>query len=82
MTVETLRVDIDWDHVRNSQMLHWVRVVVDYVPDLNFLSSEVSACFRSSPIAKHCICERRKTIVQPLGTNAEREIETQGMAQK
>ena len=82
MTVETLRVDIDWDHVRNSQMLHRVRVVVDYVPDLNFLSSEVSACFRSSPIAKHCICERRKTIVQPLGTNAEREIETQGMAQK
>ena len=35
MTVETLRADIDWDHVRNSQMLHWVRVLVDYVPELN-----------------------------------------------
>ena len=80
MTVETLSADIDWDHVRNSQMLHWVRVLVDYVPDLNFLSSEVSMRFRSSPIAKHRMREGRKTIVQPLGTNAEREIETQGMA--
>ena len=80
MTVETLRADIDWDHLRNVQMLHWVRVLVDYVPDLNFLSSQVSDRFRSSPIAKHRMREGRKTIVQPLGTNAEREIETQGMA--
>ncbi|KAF8969042.1 hypothetical protein BDZ97DRAFT_1902760 [Flammula alnicola] len=80
MTVETLRADIDWHHLRNVQMLHWVRVLVDYVPDLNFLSSQISARFRSPPIAKHRMREGRKTVVQPLGTNAEREIETQGMA--
>ena len=72
MTIEMLSVGIDWDHVRNSQMLHWVRVV----PDLNFLSSEVSACFCSSPIVKYRMCERQKTIVQLLGINDEREIET------
>jgi hypothetical protein len=33
-----------------------------------------------SPLAKHRMREGRKTVVQPLGTNAEREIETQGMA--
>ena len=80
MTIDSLRADIDWDHLRNVQMLHWVRVLVDYVPDLNFLSSQVSSHFRSSPIAMHRMREGRKTIVQPLGTNAEREIETQGMA--
>ncbi|EDR04537.1 uncharacterized protein LACBIDRAFT_330448 [Laccaria bicolor S238N-H82] len=32
------------------------------------------------PIAKHRMREGRKTVVQPLGTNAERETETQGMA--
>ena len=80
MTIETLRADIDWDHVWNSQMLYWVCVLVDYVSDLNFLSSEVSACFHSSPIAKHRMHEGWKTMVQPLGMNAEREIETQGMA--
>jgi uncharacterized protein DUF6589 len=80
MTVKTLRADIDWHHLRNVQMLHWACVLVDYVPDLNFLSSEISARFRSPPIAKHRMREGRKTVVQPLGTNAEREIETQGMA--
>lgn len=51
MTVETLRTDIDWDHLRNVQVLHWVRVLVNYVPDLNFLSSEVS---RSVSFITHC----------------------------
>ena len=50
-------------------------------PQSQFLSSEVSTRFCSSPIAKHRMREGQKTIVQPLGTNAEREIEIQGMAQ-
>ena len=80
MTVETLRADIDWNHLRDVQILHWVRVLVDYIPELNFLSSAVSARFRTPPIAIHRMREGRKTVVQPLGTNAERETETQGMA--
>jgi hypothetical protein len=27
MTVETLRDDIDWDHLQNVQVLHWVQLV-------------------------------------------------------
>jgi len=81
MMVETLRTDIDWTHVHSIQSLHWVRVLVDYIPELKSMSKEISARFRSEPIAKHRMHEGRKTMVQPLGTNAERETETQGMAQ-
>ena len=80
MTVETLRTDIDWAHVHSVQSLHWARALVDYIPQLKPMSKEISARFRSEPIAKHRMREGRKTVVQPLGTNAERETETQGMA--
>ena len=80
MTVESLRTDIDWTHVQAVQSLHWTRVLVDYIPELKDMSKEISAKFRSEPIAKHRMREGRKTAVQPLGTNAERETETQGMA--
>jgi hypothetical protein len=80
MTVETLRTDIDWTHVHTIQSLHWARALVDYIPQLKHMSKEISARFRSEPIPKHCMCEGRKTVVQPLGTNAEREVKTQGMA--
>jgi hypothetical protein len=71
MTVETLRADIDWHYLRNVQMLHWVRVLVNYVPGLNILSSEISARFCSPPIAKHRMCEGRKTVVQPCRNKFE-----------
>jgi hypothetical protein len=80
MTVESIRADIDWTHVHAIQSLHWVRVLVDYILELKPMSKEISARFRSAPLAKHRMREGRKTVVQPLGTNAEREIETQGMA--
>ncbi|PPQ73039.1 LOW QUALITY PROTEIN: hypothetical protein CVT26_014657 [Gymnopilus dilepis] len=80
MTTESLRTDIDWNHVHAIQALHWVRVLVDYIPELNNLSKEISARFRSEPLALHRMREGRKTVVQPLGTNAERETEIQGMA--
>ncbi|KAF8809191.1 hypothetical protein BYT27DRAFT_7284261 [Phlegmacium glaucopus] len=80
MTVETLRTDIDWTHLLEIQSLHWARVLVDYIPELNSMSKDISKKFRSEPLAKHRMREGRKTVVQPLGTNSERETETQGMA--
>ena len=71
MTVESLRTDIDWTHIQAIQSLHWACILVDYVPELNSMSRDISARFCSAPLAKHCMCEGRKTIVQPLGTNAE-----------
>ena len=80
MTVKSLWNNIVWQHQQTVQALHWARVLVDYIPELKFLSAEISSRFHSAPVAKHCMREGRKTVVQPLGTNAEKEIETQGMA--
>ncbi|KAF8888940.1 hypothetical protein CPB84DRAFT_1816490 [Gymnopilus junonius] len=79
MTVESLRMDIDWMHVHAVQMLNWVHILVDYIPELNYLSKEISTKFHSESIAKHHMHEGQKTVVQPLGTNAEWETKIQGM---
>ncbi|KAJ7816341.1 hypothetical protein B0H14DRAFT_2374667, partial [Mycena olivaceomarginata] len=42
------------------------------------LSSEVSARFRAAPIAKRRLPPTKK-VLQPLSTNAEREVENKGM---
>ena len=80
MTIESLRTDINWTHVHTVQLLHWAHVLIDYIPELRSMSKDISARFCLEPIAKHRMREGRKTVVQPLGTNAKRETETQGMA--
>jgi hypothetical protein len=79
MMIDSLHNDIDWVHIQNVMGLHWARVLVEYVPQLQHLQKELSVRFRSSPIAKHPMRVGRKTVVQPLGTNSEREVENQGM---
>lgn len=79
LTVKSLYDDIDWKHVGDVQALHWVRVLVGFIPELQDLKKEVSACFRGEGIAIHRMRDGRKTTVQPLGTNGEKEVETHGM---
>ncbi|KAJ6595092.1 hypothetical protein DFH09DRAFT_1413007 [Mycena vulgaris] len=59
--------------------LHFVRVLADFIPHLNSLSPEISALFRAEPIAKHRVRGDEQVELQPLATNAEREVENQGM---
>ena len=79
MTVRSINRSIDWEHIDSVMALHFLHALVDFIPQLSHLKSDVSKAFRSAPIAKHRMREGRKTWVQPLGTNAEVEIETQGM---
>jgi len=79
MTINSLYGDIDWVHIGNVMALHWVRVLAEFIPELLHLWEDISTSFCSSPIAKHTMCAGRKTTVQPLGTNAERETENHGM---
>jgi hypothetical protein len=76
MTVETIYSSIDWEHMDNITDLHFVRVIANFSPHLNHLSSQVSARFRTT-LAKHRL-EPRKTRLQPLGTNAEQQMENKG----
>ncbi|PBK64863.1 hypothetical protein ARMSODRAFT_892428 [Armillaria solidipes] len=81
LTVEALYHDIDWKHINYTTSLHFVRILCEFVPQLNHLCPKISDIFRSAPVSKHRMRPGRKTLVQPLGTNSEREIETKGMKQ-
>ncbi|KAJ7939688.1 hypothetical protein B0H13DRAFT_2300386 [Mycena leptocephala] len=57
----------------------FVRVLAEFVPELAPLRAQITTRFRTAPIAKHLLPEDRKTINQPIGTNAEHELELKGM---
>ncbi|KAF8884726.1 hypothetical protein CPB84DRAFT_1816928 [Gymnopilus junonius] len=68
MTTESLRTDIDWTHVHAIQALHWVHILVNYIPELNNLSKEIS----------HCMHEGCKTITEIQGmAHAIRDFDEQ-----
>lgn len=77
MSTASIFDDIDWLHIQNITDLHFVRVLAEFTPHLSHLTSEISTRFRG-PLAKHRI-PVHQTILQPLGTNTERETTTQGM---
>jgi uncharacterized protein YerC len=79
LTAQTLYNDIDWKHIHKVQAHHWTRVLVNFIPSLAPLIPDLNTCFRGDTMAKHRMREGRKTVIQPLGTNSERETETQGM---
>ncbi|KAJ7939559.1 hypothetical protein B0H13DRAFT_2300240 [Mycena leptocephala] len=77
MTVESIFSSIDWQYNHAATELHFVRVVADFSPHLHHLSPQISARFRTT-LAKHRL-PVHKTVLQPLPTNAEREVENKGM---
>jgi hypothetical protein len=48
LTVSKLHANIDFAHISALASLHWLRVLVEYIPELRFLSSTVSAMFRNA----------------------------------
>ncbi|KAJ7829381.1 hypothetical protein B0H14DRAFT_3088117 [Mycena olivaceomarginata] len=80
LTFASLFDDLDWEHIERVTNLHWVRVLVEFVPELKSLLPRINNMFRSDPIAKHRMrADRPANFFQPLGTNSEHETETQGM---
>ncbi|KAF7371704.1 hypothetical protein MVEN_00026800 [Mycena venus] len=77
MTTESVFESIDWSHIGDVTELHFVRVLAEFTPHLIHLIKQISARFRG-PLAKHRIPVRKKRL-QPLATNAEREVTYQGM---
>ncbi|KAJ6478358.1 hypothetical protein C8R45DRAFT_1157217 [Mycena sanguinolenta] len=78
LSIESLIDDIDWDYIHELSALHWVLVLVTFVPKLAHLRKDVSALFKSERTTKFRLRPRR-SVMQAPGTNAERETETQGM---
>ncbi|KAJ7108584.1 hypothetical protein C8R44DRAFT_937639, partial [Mycena epipterygia] len=78
LTMESLFEDIDWPYIQELMALHWVRILVTFIPQLAHLRKEVSALFKTDKMTKRRL-RQRKSIMQALMTNAERETETPGM---
>ncbi|KAG6906503.1 hypothetical protein DXG01_013606 [Tephrocybe rancida] len=79
VTTATLYESIDWAHLTEIQALHCVRILAGYIEELAGLQKDILDLFRGDGIAKHRMREGQKMVVQPLGTNTEKEVETQGM---
>ncbi|KAF8144094.1 hypothetical protein K438DRAFT_1910977 [Mycena galopus ATCC 62051] len=77
MTTESVYASIDWTHNHSVADLHFLRVLADFIPHLNNLSTQISARFRTT-LAKHRL-PVTTAMLQPLGTNCEREVENKGM---
>ncbi|THU89980.1 hypothetical protein K435DRAFT_676791 [Dendrothele bispora CBS 962.96] len=78
LTIYDLFNSIKWSHHHSSLKHYVVKTLVDSYNSLSSLSPSISEHFRTT-LAIHRLPANRNTKIQPLGTNAEREIETQGM---
>ncbi|THU88270.1 hypothetical protein K435DRAFT_917531 [Dendrothele bispora CBS 962.96] len=76
MSVNDLWTSIDWTHRHNSMSLYVLRTLAEEVSSLKKYIDIIDEKFKSS-MAIHRIPEKRRTVIQPLGTNAEHELETQ-----
>ncbi|KAF9011472.1 hypothetical protein BDZ89DRAFT_964051 [Hymenopellis radicata] len=79
LTVADLFDSIDFEHLHRVSVLHVLRILCEFIPQLAPLRPQISARFRSEPIKKHRMRDGRKTVLFPLGTNGEYEMETTGM---
>ncbi|THU81189.1 hypothetical protein K435DRAFT_694087 [Dendrothele bispora CBS 962.96] len=79
MTLDSLFERINWSHHHESLKLYIVKTLAEEVPELQHLLEKIFDRFRTAPIAIHRIPASRQTQIQPLGTNSERELESQGM---
>ncbi|THU78559.1 hypothetical protein K435DRAFT_588157, partial [Dendrothele bispora CBS 962.96] len=78
LTTQNLWESINWDHISGIQSLHVLLALLIYIPSLNSMEIKVNELFRGK-YAIHRMRRGRKTTLIPLGTNSEREIETEGM---
>ncbi|KAJ7172952.1 hypothetical protein C8R43DRAFT_1119774 [Mycena crocata] len=80
LTTDALFDDINWDRLRKTMNLHWVRPMIEFIVELAPLSTQIAVMFRTEPIAVLRMQEDRpKHNCQPLATNGERETSHQGM---
>ncbi|KAA1470451.1 hypothetical protein DENSPDRAFT_774873 [Dentipellis sp. KUC8613] len=78
LTVEDIREQTDWTHLREVSALHWLDALIFFVPSLALYQPDVAKLF-SNDIKKHQINPNRKSTIHPLGTNSANEVTTHGL---
>jgi hypothetical protein len=79
LTTAALWKDINHTSISMTVCLHWLRILIFYIPELEGYKSDLTRAFEEPPICSRRIDSQRKTVVQPLGTNGERKVEIHGM---
>ncbi|KAJ7687522.1 hypothetical protein B0H17DRAFT_1136251 [Mycena rosella] len=65
LTIDSLYGDINWAYIHELTALHWVRILVYFIPQLAYLCQEVTAAFNSEKMTKRRLPKGRKTVMQP-----------------
>ncbi|KAJ6616016.1 hypothetical protein B0H10DRAFT_2219902 [Mycena sp. CBHHK59/15] len=78
LTIDSLFHDIDWAYLQELTAFHWVHILVTFIPQLAHLRKDVSAALKSGRMMKLHL-RQCTSVMQPVGTNAEKSTETQGM---
>ncbi|KAI9066783.1 hypothetical protein FKP32DRAFT_1565201 [Trametes sanguinea] len=76
LTVDQLTELIDFEHHEKVSVLHWLQVLVSYVPVLASHRSTVAELFRSDAMKLRAPCHNQKTRIRPLKTVAKNEAVT------
>jgi hypothetical protein len=80
LTTQQLYEDLQFSSLDSVMAVHWLRILVEYIPELSSHLKDVMAAFEDPSIKSYRIPSNRKTKVQPLGTSGEKEVEHEGMA--
>ncbi|THU77523.1 hypothetical protein K435DRAFT_877734 [Dendrothele bispora CBS 962.96] len=78
LTTEKIWASIDWDHITGVQSLHVLLAFLSFIPSLTSMKQKANDLLRSK-YAIHRMRDGRKSTLIPLGTNSEKEIQTEGM---
>lgn len=78
LSVASLQESIDWTHLQLVSELHFLDIVVQYVPSLASYRKDVSKLFKDC-LKKNPIDPTRRTRIHPLGTNDANEVSLKGM---
>jgi len=74
LTIDQVLSWVDHQHLETVGVLHWLKVLTDYIPELESYRTHVSLLFRTRA-PKHRI-PARKTEVYPLATSGKNETVT------
>lgn len=78
-TVDDLFDNVDFPHLEWVHALHILRILCEFIPQLEQYLPQIAQRLRKAQLAKHRMRPGRKTHIVPLRANGHNEMETHGM---
>ncbi|KAJ7190106.1 hypothetical protein GGX14DRAFT_382544 [Mycena pura] len=78
-TIDDLLDTVDFPHLECVHAHHILRILCEFIPQLEHYLPQIAQRLREAPLAKHRMRPGRKTHIVPLRANGHNEMETHGM---